>query len=601
MFAAVTSTNADHVRAAIVAWRGIQPRATTRHPSACAGYLSSPALDCDVTEGADGFAIGKIRIEPLPGNDVATQQVLRETTRLEQCRQLILRDGVSGLRRLDGVYGVVVWNDHANELLVARDPLGLCPLFYRQDDTGVMVSDCLAAFPGPSAFDSDYIAHFIAGRGRPNTALTIRAGVRAVEPGTWMRWTDGRLTRGQFWSPLRFQPLKIGREEAVEEFRRLLTASLALHVDPADTTWSHLSGGLDSSSIVCFAEHQAPARDRVRIGGTLTFHNALGVGNDDKYVRIVLNRYPLRNVTLADLWPWSTDDLGPPETDRPSRDYPFYKRDRLAAARVTAAGGTALLSGIGPDYYLPDTSKQCPDLLWSLRLRECIQELRTWAAANRGSFWQVALTDGLLPLLWNRAPAWFERGLSTVSGWFQPKFRKVYEIRGLLMSRNGIRDARRGQHYAHQVGSMLNASAEGLSVWRFSPGLDMRHPFLHKPLVELCLQLPLHLRTDVHWPKPILRSAMKGILPDEVRLRAGGSLLAPIIQWAFRREQPQLVRLLRHSILADLGCIEPRHVENALKSFEVYRSGAASFLYALLALETWLSAKTGRWSHNTWQ
>jgi asparagine synthase (glutamine-hydrolysing) len=143
---------------------------------------------------------------------------------------------------------------------------------------------------------------------------------------------------------------------------------------------------------------------------------------------------------------------------------------------------------------------------------------------------------------------------------------------------------------------MLLTNAEGLAAWRYTPGLALRHPFLHRPVVEFCLQLPLHLRTDVFWPKPVLRGAMKGILPEALRMRSSGSVLAPRIQWSFRHEARQLLSILRNGVLAGLGYIEPRKIENALTSFDVFRTGTASYLYALLSLETWLSVKSGRWS-----
>jgi asparagine synthase (glutamine-hydrolysing) len=139
---------------------------------------------------------------------------------------------------------------------------------------------------------------------------------------------------------------------------------------------------------------------------------------------------------------------------------------------------------------------------------------------------------------------------------------------------------------------------ESLSVvhsWLDLPGISLRHPFLDVPLMEFCLRLPFALRTNALRAKPLLRMAMKGTVPDVVLNRATkGGLLDPRLCWAFRHERHALTRLLSASMLADLGCIEPARLAEALDDSGSGLDASPSHLYAALALETWLQVKSGR-------
>jgi asparagine synthase (glutamine-hydrolysing) len=505
---------------------------------------------------------------------------------------------VPSIAEMNTPFAFVRWDHQRRELEAARDHMGLLPLYYRADAGSVAFADTIDALAGSSAFDGQYIADFIAGRGMPNTDRTIRTGVRAVPPGTRMRWKDGRLDRESFWKPIATETLDISRGEASIELRRLLVQAVSRYVEHGGRTWSHLSGGIDSSSIVSLVQsrHEEDASSPA-LGGALTFNEPVGATDDGGFVRAVLERYPMHHVEIPIMGPWHADGEGPPLTDRPSRDYPFYARDRAAAAAVRANGGTTLLSGIGPDIYLPKTARHCPDLLWSGRLISAAREIHGWTVATRGSFVRVAWTHGVQPLFTRQMPGAVAQGLSTVAQWFTPKFRRDTGLDIRLNARNRM-DGQRGHFYAHQIADSLAGVAEGLAAWRFTPGYAMAHPLLDRQVVEFCLKLPLTLKTDVYWSKPALRGAMKGILPESVRRRAGGSVLSPLIQEGFRTEQRKLLRLLRDPILAELGCIEPARVREALTSFDVYRTGAGSYLYSLLSMETWLAKKTGRWSES---
>jgi asparagine synthase (glutamine-hydrolysing) len=596
VFTAVASSHSERVDRWLDTW-------TVRTPRALSGRRVDPSFGCACAErdrggmafSTYGVLIGTMRVEPIPTSRAERAELDADRSPLEAALRMLQDRGPSAFRDLVGRFALVLWNRTTRELLAARDPLGLDPLYYAEAAGALLLASSLDAFADHGRFDDEYIARFITGRGNPDTTRTIRNGVRALPPGTWLRWQNGRVTTETYWSPENLSPLKMSLADASSEFRALLQRALKAQIDPGGRTWAHLSGGLDSSTVVAAAAAavESGAADTA-LGGTLTLRDSLGNADESEFVDEVVQRYGVTNVAIADSWPWRSDDLGPPLTDRPSRDYPFYARDREMARAVTSTGGTSMLSGIGPDIYLPNTAAHCPDLLWGGHVAAAVRELHAWTVSKRGSFWRVVITDGVRPLTSRTHSAARNYGPSRIPRWFTPRFRQQRGIAELLAEERRYAGPR-GRYYTHHVAAGLSSVAARISNWLYSPGVDVRHPLLHQPLVEFCLRLPYPLRTDVYWSKPVLRTAMKGILPEKVRTRGSKTILAPRIYWAFRHEREQLQRLLNHSVLADLGCIEPREVRQTLESFDLYGNGEASFLYALLSLETWLSVKSGRW------
>jgi asparagine synthase (glutamine-hydrolysing) len=498
--------------------------------------------------------------------------------------------GENTLRNLVGPFSIVWWRHGGNELLAARDPLGLLPLYYSAANGKILVSSTLDAFSDHN-FNRSFFSKFVIERGNPNTLGTVRERVDAVEPGTIVRWADSRTSVQRFWYPPRTS-FAGSFSDAADEFYRLCKCAVTSALDDGGTTWAHLSGGLDSSSVVSMAGHVAETVPTAVLGGTLTLIDTLGNSDESEFADAVTARYGIANVKLADFWPWQSDGVAPPTTERPSRDYPYYARDRAVNAVISKHHATSVLSGIGPDLYLPHTTAHCPDLIWRGKLIQALKELHHAAIDRRATLWKIAFTDGILPLV-SRTRVRDVRRPWSIKRWFTDRFWSDSSADEQIRHIGAYR-ADRGDYYDSQVRRSLGALAERLSQWHYAPDYEIRHPLLDLPLVEHCLQLPFDFRTDVYWSKPVLRTAMKNVLPDKVRMRGSSGIIAPRVFWALRQERGLLNTILREPILADLGCIEPREIVKSLESFDVFKNGEATFLYALLSLETWLSIKSGR-------
>jgi asparagine synthase (glutamine-hydrolysing) len=599
MFVACASTVVDQISAQAARWR--------RETEGTAGAWSSSDRfmgamgSAEETRAiqADGRVVfGRARLETAAGGANGGHGLEASAdgrNGLARVAEACTQDGFPALKLLTGAFGVVIWDPTTRTLSAIRDPLGLAPLYYRTHGHGIYFSDRPDVFPESSTFDVDFIAEFI-GTGGAVDRRTIWSGVLPVPAGCTLTWANGQVRCEPYWSAAAIrQDADMDAEHAGREFGRLFRGAVLACLEPGHGTWADLSGGLDSSSVVAAAAtYGEESRDRV-LGGTVTYTDALG-GDESRFVDAVLDRFPLRNVRLRDAWPWSDDGAPPPETPLPARDYAFYARDRQVAGMLRKEGARALLSGVGPDSYMPFATSHIPDLLANGRIREAGQEAFTWAYVRGQSIWRVLLQDVLLLYAPARVQTWWMCRQLPIPRWLRRDFTRRHGFAEHWVAR-GICTGRPGDMSQTRIASDLSRVSAGLLAWRVLPGIELRHPFLSRPLVELCLRLPETVRTNIGRSKPVLRTAMQNMLPAEVLRRqcTKGTTLAPRICWAFRKERARLSSLLESSVLADLGCVEPKAMMADLDNFASGTGDLVTSLYTALSLETWLSSRTGRY------
>jgi asparagine synthase (glutamine-hydrolysing) len=120
--------------------------------------------------------------------------------------------------------------------------------------------------------------------------------------------------------------------------------------------------------------------------------------------------------------------------------------------------------------------------------------------------------------------------------------------------------------------------------------LEWRHPFFHRPLVEYGLRLPAEwvVAPGADLSKRVLREAMKGILPEPVRLRRGKGGMSPDMRNALKREASRLTRAATESKLGELGCLNPGRLADAIREPSNAARGEAYLVNNALTLELWL-------------
>jgi asparagine synthase (glutamine-hydrolysing) len=529
-------------------------------------------------------AVGDVRLDNR--DEVAAMAGMRPSD-AECDLQLVLaaldEQGEGCIRRILGDFALVAWDARAQKLLAVRDAFGVKPLYQRAADNLLLFSSEVAPLRQDESYDLDYLHNQLLGHMTP-TQTTVWRGVTSVRPGSLVRQRGTVATRERYWRADEFVPAPDGDEASnCFRFRELLEQAVRTRVENAGDVWAHLSGGLDSSTVVAVARMMEGTG--ARLAGTVTLVDTLGSGDERVYSDAVVEQYRLRNEQVCDYWAWQDDGAAPPLTDHPTAMYPFFARERRTADIIRAGGSGVVLSGNGADHYLYGNLDYITDMGRALQMRAALRELTNWSVATRQSFWGMSrryLVEPFLPAVLRRPQH------DSPPAWLGPA------VRGLAAHPAA---SRMGQQ-SRFVSSITN-SLEALTTWidrvPAGDGVDVRYPYLYRPLVEWSLRLPIRQRIRPNQHKWILREATRGVLPESVRTRTTKGGIDARILWSMHREKERIDTLLKDPILAQLGCVDAvrlrAEVEKARRGIPVHNVQ----LFCALSLETWLAVRHGRW------
>jgi asparagine synthase (glutamine-hydrolysing) len=576
------------------------------------GFLGVLGIDHGALKGATArlgsvVVIGVARLDNR--REIASQTHGGDTraSDLELILRYVAAPGARLLERIGqllGDFAFVIWNAATRELVAARDTFGVKTLYYatRAPDTWVLSSRAELLAVG-----DEYELEYLVGRlaeSEMDPSCTVYSGVRALSAASVLSIRCRRTSLDTFWSAQEAQQtngLIRSVRDQVDAFRTLMIDAVRRRMSEGPETWSHLSGGLDSSSVVSIAQSLVRTGAVSHgLGGTVTFVDPFGTGADEKeYSDAIVAQYGLRNEAVPHRAEWTEVLRDPPYFDQPNRSYPVAVRDRHATSVIRNAGGTVLLTGIGGDHLLLTTMFFFADWLARGDIRHTVSAMARWSALGRVSFWELAFKNGMLPLLpgaIRRAVLPHEEAVTTP--WLT-RPASVHAEMASLRRADRFYDGRIGHKYADAIAVTVSTLPFTLPDRFGEEVLDIRHPFLDRSLVELALRLPPELCARPHQRKWVLREAMTGILPEAVRIRVGKGGATGLIRRALVHERSFIRAVMRDPILAQLGCIDARKLRTALEDVDresQLGDTLTARAHTALDVELWLQLRAGRWA-----
>lgn len=450
--------------------------------------------------------------------------------------------GAECFRRLAGPFAVVVVDLAARRLVCARDPVGDRTLAWHCDRERLLVASepwALTRDPGVSADpDLSSLARFF-GVEPPGEGRTYFAEVSELPPGHLLLLDldggrdDGgpRIERYWSWRDRGLDPPRSDRE-AVERFRSAVETAVVSRLRTVSAPAVLMSGGLDSTSVAAWA-----ARDLRRRGAsplrTVSWVFDETPGADERpYLDVMARELGLEGVQIVGdgLWPLRWPERWPVQANGPVQDLYRLLRD-AAFHSVMGAGGRTLLTGFSGDNLYAGMS------FW---LRSCLEEGRLGRALVGGARELLPRRAGTAGVGLRLAAARFlQRPARRRSGspWLTPE-----AARELSPEPSG------SDYLALRRRSLLDpwsAVGNGLeTATAAAAGIDLRHPFRDRRLLELALALPAHLLHRPPWTRWVLREAMRGVLPEAIRLRRRETSLAPLAARGLDGEARATVRRL---------------------------------------------------------
>jgi asparagine synthase (glutamine-hydrolysing) len=504
--------------------------------------------------------------------------------------------GEACFERLDGMFGIALWDTRTRTLVLARDRFGEKPLFYSLSHDGqhlLFASELKSLLQVPGfrpEISPDAVRSYVC-FGYVPTPGSIFEGVHKLPPGCFLRFADGKAAVRRYYE-LQLEPkLQISEEDAEEELAQLLDRAVQSRIVADVPFGAFLSGGIDSSVIVALmARHMRQPVRTFSIGFREAEYNEL---DDARRVsrHLATEHHELvvepDAVDLLQQLVWYVDE---PFAD--SSAIPTYLVSKLAREHVkmvlTGDAGDETFAGYARYLKFLDMQK--------------LGALKPAAAAT------AAVAGALVPS---------ERGyrLRRVAERLRQPFPDSY-LSGVAVTRADVADDLLGE----AVGPAVDGHYGGLaSVTRASEALEPldrcvaidfasylpddvlvkldrmamanslegRAPFLDHHVVEFGVRLPTELRVSGGRGKHLLRKVAARWLPPEVLTKKKHGFGIPLAQW-FRGPLAGLATdLIGSQAFRDRGLLRPAAADRYLRDHLEGKADHGEILWLTLTLELW--------------
>ncbi len=501
--------------------------------------------------------------------------------------------------RLRGMFAVAVAAESGKRLVLARDRVGIKPLYYhRRGPDLIFGSELKAIFehPGvPRRLNLAALPHYLSLNWVP-CPDTLAEGVVKLPPGHLLEWRAGETQLRPWWR-LEFHPRRRTLEEAKEELDGLLRESVREHLvaDVPLGIWA--SGGVDSSTILYYAARCAGRplktfsvsfagrnfdespwfRETARIFGTEHYEFDLNPGRD------------LESAIAEFAW----------YSDEPSADagaLPVWYLSRMCREYVTVA-----LSGEGADElfggYLTYTADRLTRPLRAvpaLLRRAALTALERWLPVSDDKIGleymlKRGLAGSLLPpdeahFFWNGAftPEQRRRLLPWAAGGGPGA------LAGRLGIPGGAVDYLNRYLWIDQLLYLPDDILYKVDRMSMAHSLEVRPPFLDHRIVEFTASLPRRMKIRGLTQKYLLKELMRGKLPDAILRRRKTGFDIPAHDWFRGPLRGLLLETLRPAGVDATGIFDTRAVEQLIADHLERRINAGYQLWGLVTLFLWM-------------
>ena len=465
--------------------------------------------------------------------------VFRTSTDTEVLLQMYVVFGEQCVQFLKGMFVFAVWDKLDRKLFLARDPLGIKPVYIWEVGSKLAFASELGALLGtrlgPVAVDVEAIANYLR-FGSVQEPSTLVKNVNLLQAGHSLTWANGRSVRKRYWR-LEFGSERLSPGEAISRTRRALEESLNRHFVSDVPVGIFLSGGIDSTALVAMAKslgHPRPRTFCISFGdssfdeGSLAARTARHFGTDHTDWRMTAEEGQSMVRDYLDAM------------DQPSYDgFNTYCVSRLAHEN----GMKVVLSGLGGDELFAGypSFRKIPQLLKLHRLLGILpggaEGARFLARSVGGS-----RADRIVDFL--DSPGSVLDAWSAVRGFFTAKEARVlvYNWLGLELdvescSADNALAVDRYATVADQVstcettGYMRNQLLRDSDVMSMRWGLELRVPFVDSTLVDTVGKISSAQRLQCG--KKLLIDAVPEI-PEWIRTQPKRGFVFPFEQWVSR-------------------------------------------------------------------
>lgn len=514
--------------------------------------------------------------------------------------------GPDALRRFRGMFAFAIHDAATDEVALARDPLGIKPLYVMRRGTGIVFASELKAIVaalGPElSIDPLGLAASTLYYWLPDQVCAVRE-VSKHPAGSWTVYRpDGTSESGTYWDPA--EVAARAARGGPRDLRAVVEESVEAHLVADVPVASFLSGGLDSSLVTAIAHRRLPDIEAYCIAFRGADQRLEAMPDDAGYARLMARHLGIRlheieiSPDIVDMLPRVVDVLDEPIGD------PAALNTLLMCESARAAGVKVLLSGMGADELFGGYRKQLACLL-ALRYRRVPRPARRSIAGVANRLPVAAGGRGL------RTVRWAQRFLSFAELGEEEAFRRSYtmfapdELAGLLHPAWGryVDELVDGHRRIYDDNRLDGAVARMcLADSRlFLPGLNLaytdrssmaascevRVPFVDPVVFEAAFSLGESERIHGRRQKVALREVARHWLPDAIIDRPKASFGVPLRAWVNNDLTELVDDVLLDGELVGSGVLGREPLQRLVADQRSGRRDFSKQVWQLLSLEMW--------------
>ena len=525
--------------------RGPDARETLRHGDALLGHARLAVIDID--GGRQPMVTANGRLAMVYNGEIYNFAALRReleaaghafATRSDSEVLLTgyLHWGEAVVEHLDGMFAFAIHDMQDGSVFLARDRLGIKPLFWGEHAGGLVAASTLAPFFAFAAFpkklDAEGLRDYLAFQ-TPLAPHTLVRDIHALPPGACLRWRVGAHgTARQWWTIPDATEKAPAREILVEETDRLLAQAVKDQLVADVPLGAFLSGGIDSSLVVHYMA-QAGSFSTTRPLKTFSVRFAEAGFDESPHARAVAERYGTEHHVLdapeldADTLAAALADLDQPLAD--PAYIPTWALSRLTRQHVTVAlsgdGGDELFGGY-PRFL--DGADRYPDSMGKRLLRSLLRHGLAPASLRRRALAGAEL------LLYRRVELGdYPGSRKDLRRYLGPEVaraarpERTLQLWRKLASRHGNYD--RGALLRADLWTYLSENClTKTDRASMAHGLEVRVPLLANALQDRMLRLPAGVHFDAGGGKALLRALARRHLPETVWNREKHGFSVPL-------------------------------------------------------------------------
>jgi len=514
----------------------------------------------------------------------------------ETVLQAFLEWDTACFARLRGMFAVALWSGPDGRLVLARDRVGIKPLYFAQcGDDLYFGSELKAIFVHPEierCLSLDGLDCYLSLNYVP-APWTLVEGIQKLRPGHWLEWQDGAIRTECYWQLPLPQPRALGATAALEELDRLFRLAVREHLLADVPLGIWLSGGIDSSTLVHYASEASASPIQTF---SISFQGRSF--DETSYIREVAAHYGTKHHQL--------DIQDEPDLPGAIESFAYYSDEPNADAgavpvwllsRLTKRHATVALSGEGADElfggYLTHRASMLARAVrrWPSPALDLMQ-----AAIGR---WPVSDEKISFEYKAKRFLEGCRMSAERAHVYWNGTFSEAEKRKLLRAPLKGALDATLQE---------LRAAGDDLTAYLWfdqkyylpddiltkvdrismAHAVEVRPPFLDHRIVEFAATLPADLRIRGSRQKVILKELMRGKLPRRVLTRKKAGFDIPAHEWFRGPLRELLADTLAGAAAEHSGLFRFDEIEALAEAHQQRRANLGYHLWGLLTLFQWM-------------